>query len=487
MKEQPRERGWQNSFNLTELIQFNCGVFTKHPSDNSYLANMVLFREQCHLSLERGIRSSSVRLQSSVWSCWLKLFPRRIAETTLFHKQLDCGMTLLGQQMPWLRSASFALLLPAGCQIEPLGRRGIAGVTTEMVQRGAGNLSSRDIVALSDNLGLDRSASISTSHTIFGGSMPAESLAAALDLYAQIVRRPHLPGDQLEDARAVALQELRASEDEPSQRVMMRLKEKHYGEPLGHSSLGKREHVAAITIDDVRDFFTNNYQPQGAILSIAGNFNWEETVGLLDRLFEGWASHGETSAPAPDGVSGYEHLTHPSQQTHIGFSFPALSYDMEDYFTLRAAVGVLSDGMSSRLFDRVREQRGLCYSVSASCHSLKGTGGVFGYAGTTVERAQETLDVTLGEIRSLGSTVETDELDRFKVRIQSNLVMQQESSASRAAVMANDWYFLGRTLEPEEIQRRIDAVSPEGIASLWPKLRIDEASIVTLGPKPLQA
>jgi predicted Zn-dependent peptidase len=395
-------------------------------------------------------------------------------------------MTILGQQMPWLRSASFSLFLPAGCQVEPLERRGLAGVATEMVQRGAGSHSSRRIVEISDNLGLDRSASISTSHTVFGASMPAEALPAALDLYAQIVLRPHLPGDQLEDARAVALQELRASEDEPSQRVMMRLKELHYGEPLGHSSLGQAQHVEAITIDDVREFFTSHYRPNDAILSIAGNFERQTTVDLIERLFEGWQRGSDVAVPDSQGAAGYEHIEHPSQQTHIAFSFPALSYEMDDYFTLRAAVGVLSDGMSSRLFDRVREQRGLCYSVSASCHSLKGAGGIFGYAGTTPERAQETLDVTMQEIVALGSTVESDELDRFKVRIQSNLVMQQESSASRAAVMANDWYFLGRTLEPEEIQQRIDAVTPQSIANLWPTLPIDQSRLVTLGPHPLK-
>lgn len=443
--------------------EFVGGVFTKTPSSNSPLPSSVILR---------GFPFTPI--------------PPQPLLTTLFHQQLDCGITLLGQQMPWLRSASFALLLPAGCQVEPQHRRGMAGLVTEMVQRGAGNHSSRDIVSLSDNLGLDRSASISTSHTIFGASMPAESLPQALDLYSQIVRRPHLPGDQLEDAQAVALQELRASEDEPSQRVMMRLKELHYGEPLGHSSLGREDHIKAATMDDIREFFTKHYQPSGTILSIAGNFDWEQTVELLQQLFEGWPSKEVVPAPAAAGTPGYEHISHPSQQTHIGFSFPALSYDMEGYFTLRAAIGVLSDGMSSRLFDRVREQRGLCYSVSASCHSLRGAGGVFGYAGTTVERAQETLDVTLNEIRELGTTVEADELDRFKVRIQSNLVMQQESSASRAATMANDWYFLGRTLEPEEIQNRIEAVTPEAIAKLWPTLRVNESRIVTLGPKPLQ-
>jgi predicted Zn-dependent peptidase len=395
-------------------------------------------------------------------------------------------MTMLGQQMPWLRSASFTLLLPAGCQVEPPNRRGLSGLVTEMVQRGAGNLSSRQIVALGDNLGLDRNGSISTSHTVFGASMPAESLAAGLDLYAQIVRRPHLPLDQLEDARAVAVQELRATEDEPAQRVMMRLKELHYGELLGHSPLGRLADVEAITIEDVRDFFTGHYRPRGAILSIAGHFDWEPIVQLAEELFSGWPDGELQPPPAAAAEPGYEHIKQASQQTHIGFSFPAMSYEMPDYFTLRAAVGVLSDGMSSRLFDRVREQRGLCYSVSASCHSLKGGGGVFGYAGTTPERAQETLDVTLAEIKDLGATVEADELDRFKVRIQSNLVMQQESSASKAAVMANDWYFLGRTMQPEEIQQRIDAVTPESIAELWPRLRLDESCLVTLGPEKLQ-
>lgn len=187
-----------------------------------------------------------------------------------------------------------------------------------------------------------------------------------------------------------------------------------------------------------------------------------------------------------DHSKGYDHITHPSQQTHIGFSFPSVPYGSPDYFTLRAAVGVLSDGMSSRLFDRVREQRGLCYTVSASAHSLRGAGGVFGYAGTTPERAQETLDVTWAEILQLGHSVLPDELERFKVRIQSQLVMQQESSSSRASALSTDWYHLGRTLQPEEIEARMDAVTPEDIAKLWDSLDFKDACFVTLGPQPLK-
>ncbi|WP_164103964.1 M16 family metallopeptidase [Candidatus Laterigemmans baculatus] len=395
-------------------------------------------------------------------------------------------MTLLGQNMPWLRSAAFALVLPAGCQYESRARRGVAGMVCEMVQRGAGSRSSRQIVAESDNLGLDRSSSVTTAHTSYGAAMPTESLDEALRLYTDIVRRPHLPGDQLEDARSVSLQELRANEDEPAQRVMIRLKERHYGDDLGHSPQGTLAGLQAVTASDVREFFEAHYTPRGATLAIAGNFDWERTVDLVEQLFEGWPQAPEVPPPAAAGTPGYEHIEHPSQQTHIGFSFPAWSYDHPDYFTLRAAVGVLSDGMSSRLFDRVREQRGLCYTVSAGTHSMRGVGGVFGYAGTTAERAQETLDVTLAEIDKLGATVEEDELDRFKVRIHSQLIMQQESSSSRAAAMASDWYFLRRLLTPEEIEAAIDAVTPAKIAALWDQLPKNQYRIVTLGPKPLQ-
>lgn len=378
------------------------------------------------------------------------------------------------------------MALPAGCQYEPRERRGVAGMACEMVQRGAGSRSSRRIVADSDNLGLDRSSSVTTAHTSFGAAMPAESLADALALYADIVRRPHLPGDQLEDARSVSLQELRATEDEPVQRVMIRLKEMHYGDGLGHSPQGTLDGLTAIDAGDVRSFFETHYGPRGSVLAIAGRFDWPETVDRVEQLFGDWPDSPEAPVPPAEGRAGYENLEHPSQQTHIGFAFPALSYDQPDYFTLRAAVGVLSDGMSSRLFDQVREQRGLCYSVSASLHSLRGAGGLFGYAGTTPERAQETLDVTLAEIRALGSTVEEDELERFKVRIQSHLIMQQESSSSRASTMANDWYFLNRVLEPEEIEARIAEVTPKKIEAVWDTLQIDQTRIVTLGPNPLR-
>ncbi|QEG38950.1 M16 family metallopeptidase [Roseimaritima ulvae] len=407
------------------------------------------------------------------------------ASPTLSHV-LDNGLTVLGEPMPWLRTAAFSLCLPGGVQWESERHPGLAGLVCEMVQRGAGSRNSRDLVAAQDNLGMDRSAGVSTAHVSFGAAMPADSLLAALDLYADIVRRPHLPGDQLEDAQAMALQELHAIEDEPTQRVMTRLKSLHYGPVLGRSVYGTEAGLRSVSSNEIREFYTAHYQPAGAILAVAGNFQWQETLDKIVDLWGSWKPQPRPQdTPITDLPAVYEHIDHPSQQTHIAFAYPAVAYGHPDYFALRAGVGVLSDGMSSRLFDRVREQRGLCYSVSASCHSLRGVGGVFGYAGTTAERAQQTLDVTLAEIQAIAEGVDDDELRRLKVRVQSNLIMEQESSASRASSMVSDWFHLGRVMSAAELERRIESVRGDEVMAYWKQCPPQSFRIVTLGPQPL--
>lgn len=405
-------------------------------------------------------------------------------EITTF--QLASGMTVLVQSMPWLRTAAFTLSLRGGIQYEPLDRSGLASMVCEMVQRGAGSHSSRDLVAVQDNLGMDRNSGVSTATVSFGSAMPAESFGEALKLYADIARRPHLPADQIEDARMMMMQELRAIEDEPTQRVMRRIRELHYGKLLGRGSQGTMESLAAINSDDIREFYTQHYHAGGAILTVAGRVDPDTVMRQAEQAFGDWSSRDFGEAPEPAGSPAYEHLEADSSQTHIAFSFPNIQYGHPDYFRMRAGIGILSDGMSSRLFDRVREKRGLCYTVSASCHSLVNAGGVFGYAGTTPARAQETLDVTLHEIKSLPSDLEQSELDRWKVRIESGLIMEQESSASRASSLASDYFQLGRAMSTEELSAIIDSLTLAEVKDYWDSHPPTDYRIVTLGPEPLR-
>lgn len=399
---------------------------------------------------------------------------------------LPNGLTVLLQTMPWLRTAALTLNVRGGLQCEPDDRAGLSGLVCEMVQRGAGNLSSRDIVAVQDNLGIDRNSGISSSMASFSAAMPADSLEQAIGLYANIVRRPHLPEDQLDDARMMSIQELRALADEPTHRVMQRLRQLHYGDRLGRSVHGTEAGVTAITPADVQTFFETNYHAGGGILAIAGNIDQNQVMKWIASEFGDWKSNDYMPLDQPDGNPVYEHIESASSQTHIGFAFESIPYGHDDYFKMRAGIGILSDGMSSRLFDRVREQRGLCYTVSASCHSLPHCGGVFGYAGTTPERAQETLDVTLYEVAHLMDDLEQSELDRWKVRIESGLIMEQESSRSRASSLASDYLQIGRVITTEELEAAIESLTLDQIQGYWAEHPPENFRIVTLGPNELK-
>jgi predicted Zn-dependent peptidase len=161
-------------------------------------------------------------------------------------------------------------------------------------------------------------------------------------------------------------------------------------------------------------------------------------------------------------------------------------YSHDDYFQARGAVGVLSDGMSSRLFTEIRENRGLAYSVYAGCHSLRDRGSVLCYAGTSNERAQETLDVLLTELARLADGVQEDELRRLKAKIKSALVMQQESSSARSSSIAADWYHRGRVFTLEELGRIVDELTCDTINRYLSNHPPKDFTIVTVGAEPLE-
>ncbi len=396
------------------------------------------------------------------------------------------GLVLVAQPMTSLQSAAFTFLVPAGCVYDPAEQSGLSSFACEMALRGAGPRDSRQFVLDLDNLGVERGESIFDSHTSYSGATLAENLPAALAIYADVLKRPHLPGDQLEAARQVMFQELRAVEDEPSQKVLIELRRRYYPKPWGRPSHGSEEALEAIGSDDIRGFVDRHYRPNGTILGVAGRVDWEQLKDCVAAALEQWQPR--ETGPIAEQVwpVHYNHLDYPSNQTQIGVAYPTVPYRHPDYFAAWGAVGVLSGGMSARLFTEVRERRGLCYAVHASYHSLRERAGVFCYAGSSAERAQETLDVTVAELRRLAKGVEAQEVVRLKARIKSSLIMQQESSSSRSSSLARDWYHLGQARTLEEVGRLIDVLSCESISAYLAKNPPRDFTIVTLGPAGLE-
>jgi predicted Zn-dependent peptidase len=396
------------------------------------------------------------------------------------------GMVLIGEPTPSFESAAFSFLLPGGCCNDPAGRDGLASLTGEMLLRGAGNRDSRAWISALENLGVERGESVGVAQANYSGATLSDNLSPALELFADMLRRPRLPADQLDAGRNVCLQELRGIDDEPSHKLMIELRRRRYPDPWGRSSHGDEEGLDSATINDVRRFHADHYRPNDTILGVAGRFDWPQLRDRVEELFGDWKAKNIAEPQARNGRPLANHIPFESGQSHVGVAYPTIPYKHPDYFQAWAAVGVLSSGSSSRLFTEVREKRGLCYTVHASLHTQRDRASVLCYAGTTAERAQETLNVTIGELQRLADGIEQSELDRLKARIKSSLIMQQESTSARSGAIARDWYHLGRVRTLDEVGRLVDELSAESINAFLDENPPHDLLVVTLGPEPLE-
>jgi predicted Zn-dependent peptidase len=396
------------------------------------------------------------------------------------------GLVLIAEPMESVESAAFTFRVPAGTIHEPAERGGLSGLTCELLLRGAGPRDNRQFVNDLDNLGVERGESVSDAHIVLRGATLAKNLVPAMAIYADVLRRPHLPDDQLEACRLTALQELAAVEDEPGHKLMIELRRRHLPNPWGRPSQGELAALESIGLAEIQDYYSRNYRPNGTILGVAGRLDWDSLRGQIEELLADWPRLDEPTLEETPSKEGHEHIEHESNQTQIGIAYPSVSYRDADYYLAAAAVGVLGDGMSSRLFTEVREKRGLCYSVYASHGTLLDRGSVLCHAGTSADRAQETLDVTLREVVRLSDGIEPGELSRLKARIKSSLIMQQESSSARSGLLTRDWYFLGRVRTLDEVERIVDELTAERINHYLAEHRPGPFTIVTLGPRPLE-
>ncbi len=405
---------------------------------------------------------------------------------TLHSHVYDNGLVLVAEPMKSLESAAFTFLLPVGSAYDPSGRAGLANFTCEMVLRGCGSRDGQQFINDLDALGVEHAESVSDSHSSFGGATLAGKLDQVLGIYRDLLREPHLPEDKIEAARQVVLQELWAVEDEPSQKLMQELRRHHLPEPWGKPSHGDEASLMAITPADIKQCYQSFYRPNGMILGVAGNIDWPKLRDRVGELFNDWAPIPVADIPDGHARPQRTHLHHESQQTQIGVSYNSVPYRDPQYFEASASVGVLSSGMSARLFTEVREKRGLCYSVFASYMSTKDIGGVLCYAGTSADRAQETLDVTVGELLRLADGIDESELRRLKARVKSGLIMQQESSSARTNAIVRDWYHLGRVRTLDEVSAAINDLSRERINAYLRDNPPGNFRLVTLGPEPLE-
>ena len=368
-------------------------------------------------------------------------------------ERLPNGLTVALEERDF-PGVAFQLLLPVGAVNDPEGLEGASTLLEGWLWKGAGDLDARGLAQALDALGVRRTSGAGLEYTAFAANFLPEVLEEVLRLYALLLTGPRLPEEGFEAVRSVALQALLSQEDQPARKLFSELRRRVFLSSHGRDPLGREEDLKRATPKALKEDFGRRYTPKGAILAVAGGVSWERLLGALEPLAL-W--EGEEAFYPPPLLSSPERfaLKRSTAQVQIGLAYPDVGPGDPGFYAGRLALEVLSGGMSSRLFTEVREKRGLVYAVSAFPASVKGQGLLMAYAGTTKERAKETLAVMLQEMERLAEGVTEEELARARVGLKTALIMGDESIRARASSMARDLYMLGRVRPLSEIEAAI--------------------------------
>ncbi len=404
-----------------------------------------------------------------------------------FHSHtLENGLVVLAQQMPHVKSAAVSIFLPCGSARDPEGMSGTAAIASQWLMRGAGERDTRALDEALDNLGAQHRLRAGREFLHLSSAQLGRNLPQVLSLLADVIRRPRLAQESFPASRELILGELESIEDEPSRKAGVLLREQFYPPPLGKCIYGEQEELQNLQADAASEHIRAALAPEGMILAVAGNLDWPSLLETVKELFGDW----ESPAPPPPRLGqaprGKRHLQKDSAQTHICLAHEAPPLLDGMYYPARMAQTILSDGMSSRLFSEVREKRGLVYHVECNYHAVSVAAGMFTYAGTRPELAQQTVEVTVAELRKLAKGVSPDELERGRVQTKSALVMQGESTSARAASLASDWFYLKQIRSLEQISQAFDAVTDQQIRQCLEAYPAENFTQVVVGPEDVQ-
>ena len=401
--------------------------------------------------------------------------------------RLDNGLSVLVEEMSHVESASYDLILPGGYLCDPADRVGAGLILADLIGRGAGSFDSRALSEAFDALGIRHGEGIGTDRYGFSGSLVSDALPRALELVSYMVREPHLPESEIPNIQSILLQDIDSLSDNPARRAGVELTKRYYPAPYNRPSLGEAEGIRGSTRKTVLDLYKSCFGPSNAILSITGKVNVEKVKSDVEQFFGAWRGGGaEIPAFGAAPKNDYFHIDYDSSQVQIVLASPSVTFNSEGYYSGKIAVSLLGASMFGRLFVELREKRGLCYSVYARHGSTMSYGTVTAYVGTTPERAQESLDVLVGEMEKLHGSVTIDELERAKTNLKAALVMGEESPGSRAASNATDWWFLKRIRPLSEINGEIDKVTIESVNDFLRVYPFRPASLLTLGKNELK-
>ncbi|KHJ56037.1 insulinase family protein [Aureimonas sp. OT7] len=383
--------------------------------------------------------------------------------------RLSNGLTIATDHMPKLESAALGIWVKAGARDERENEHGIAHLLEHMAFKGTGRRSARQIAEEIEDVGGEINASTSVETTAYYARVMREDVPLAVDILCDILLDSRFDEDELSREKHVILQELGAAEDTPDDIVFDHFQSAAFaGQIVGRPILGTRASVTGFSRNDLRAYLRRNYTPDRIVVSAAGAVSHQDMVDRISAAFGALpAGTPDTAAGAPATYTGGDFReARDLADAQIVLGFEGRPYYARDFYASQVLSIILGGGMSSRLFQEIRESRGLCYAVSAFHWSFSDS-GIFGvHAATGEEELAELAPVIIDELMRAASGITEKEVNRARAQMRSSLLMSQESPASRAAQIARQLMFKGAPIDNTELLDRLAAISAERLADL---------------------
>ena len=376
--------------------------------------------------------------------------------------RLPSGLSVVTDRMPHLESATLGVWVGTGSRNERPDEHGISHLLEHMAFKGTKRRNARQIAEAIEAVGGDLNAATSIESTAYYARVLKSDVPLALDVLADILSDSTFEPQELQREQNVIVQEIGAVEDTPDDLVFERMHETAFpGQPVGRSILGTPETVRSIDAAGLRAYLARNYRGPNMLVAAAGAIEHETIVAEAEKHFAGFNG---PAAPAPEPArfdGGTRVEKRDLEQVHIALALQGVSTRDEQLYNLQVFTSVLGGGMSSRLFQEVREKRGLCYSISAF-HMPYSDTGLFGlYAGTDERDAPELMSVVINQIGLATENLSEAEVARAKAQMKAGLLMALESSEARLGQLARQMLAYGRPIPLDEIVAKVDAVTVE--------------------------
>jgi len=402
--------------------------------------------------------------------------------------QLDSGLRVVTEALPHLRSVAVGFWVGTGSRDEPAGQAGVSHFLEHLLFKGTEDRDAATIAEAVESGGGDMNAFTAQEVTTFYVRVPDDRLPLALDILSDIVWRPALRPADVDSERQVILEELHLRDDEPEDLVHDLFTRAVFPEhPIGREVIGSVATIEAMTRAGIADFHARHYRPGNVVVAAAGNLDHDQVVNLVEKGLDAAAGTRPPRAaypgqppPRPLAV-----LERPTEQAHLVLGMRALRNDDPDRYALTVLNQVLGGGMSSRLFQEVREQRGLAYSVYSFRAALEETGVLAVSAGTAPDRVDELLDVLDAELRRVVADggVSERELTAAQGHLRGSLALSLESSGSRMHRLGRSESTLGEIPTLDELVERLDAVTAADVARVVERVLTGaDPTLAVVGP-----